>query len=761
MAIAGKVAPTYEGDWSADKSYQQHTYVRYNGDAYIAMKASVGIEPTNEEYWFLALKNVSQAQLDALNNRIDQIQTTSSGTLSQAGWYRVAKYDVQSHTNGGSGNGCIIHISNFYSNNNSESHTIQLRSTYGNQEFDSLGSKSSYVTRLFSKIRYTHDANKAYIEVYYAINSSNPAYFKVNSGDILGYWQAITPVLTSETVEGVTITCTYDIPANASPVTDLDLAQVDGSTYLTEPILEKALTLKQGVYNFKLSGDSYTGNDLPNQQYVWGMATIYVFDSRYIVVKLHGYNELPMVYNRYASGMWKGWKTYATTTDLANYVSENALTKTMTTYSATTLDELKAAYQSMFDNTGHAKISQAKINHPVIWDILPSYTFYVETFNWMNLYGWQKAFTYDSQCEYYRYMDNGTWSEWQNYATTSYCDSKLDTALTTLHANRGMYSSTVIDLTDTTIYSEDTWYPCVGRPSPTESLFRYNCYTKLGYSGVPSWATHTQGFTCNLDMLIRGSGWGITDAQSIQLDNSFKYSDENPIGYGQISTNSQPVFYLRGGGKYYIQSEHAATWTVYTDVYEYGGQIAQPQTTYPGVVFSRAVIDADFAGYLKAIGGYVGYLNFDYSGSLYNQIRMHMLNDNLEIGDPNGKRLKFDFSSCGTPSNVLHSGNFSDYALPLDGSKAMTGNLSISNTNGSMALMTSTSGIGLMDKSTTKWILRKFGGKHYVNESDEILTKGNSVAVAVTASAPSDTSALWYDTVNKVLKYYVDGAWQQ
>lgn len=68
MAIAGKVAPTYAGEWSDILQYQQHVYVRYNGDCYISIKPSVGISPTNKEYWFLALKNVTKEQIDNIVN---------------------------------------------------------------------------------------------------------------------------------------------------------------------------------------------------------------------------------------------------------------------------------------------------------------------------------------------------------------------------------------------------------------------------------------------------------------------------------------------------------------------------------------------------------------------------------------------------------------------------------------------------------------------------------------------------------------------
>lgn len=47
------------------------------------------------------------------------------------------------------------------------------------------------------------------------------------------------------------------------------------------------------------------------------------------------------------------------------------------------------------------------------------------------------------------------------------------------------------------------------------------------------------------------------------------------------------------------------------------------------------------------------------------------------------------------------------------------------------------------------------------NVKSTLLHTGNSKATVISNTAPTDTSALWYDTTNKVCKYYKDGAWQQ
>lgn len=56
MAIAGRVAIVPKGDWSADATYKRLDAVTYNNALFIAKKeVSVGILPTNIEYWMKAL----------------------------------------------------------------------------------------------------------------------------------------------------------------------------------------------------------------------------------------------------------------------------------------------------------------------------------------------------------------------------------------------------------------------------------------------------------------------------------------------------------------------------------------------------------------------------------------------------------------------------------------------------------------------------------------------------------------------------------
>ena len=87
---------------------------------------------------------------------------------------------------------------------------------------------------------------------------------------------------------------------------------------LTNSILEKALTLTNGMHNFILGGANYTGNDLPSVVYAYGNATV-ESRGREATVILWGRLNSPIAVNYYV-GEWSGWQTFATIADLANYL---------------------------------------------------------------------------------------------------------------------------------------------------------------------------------------------------------------------------------------------------------------------------------------------------------------------------------------------------------------------------------------------------------------------------------------------------------
>lgn len=161
-----------------------------------------------------------------VNNKLQYIQTTSYTVVETAGWYRIAEYNstTESVLRGSYGNACFLSLKRAYNHYGTEEYRIRLSSAYDSQTFKcedaTIGSK-----QLISKVRYTYDSEKAYIEIYYNEDLENPVFAEIsNSTDAYTCWKAINFEATEETVDGVTVTTTYDIPASASPATSVDLA---------------------------------------------------------------------------------------------------------------------------------------------------------------------------------------------------------------------------------------------------------------------------------------------------------------------------------------------------------------------------------------------------------------------------------------------------------------------------------------------------------------------------------------------------------
>ena len=178
----------------------------------------VCVHPTTQKIYPL-LHSDNFTDYAATKESVDKIQTTKYASFSTPGWYRIAKFITSSQVKGGTANGLDLTIKRSFNNSNNEIHNIRLLSRYDKQEFVSMGSLSGGF--LFTKIRYTYDETYAYIEIYYRGSVNNGCHFILSNHTD---WEFIDAVATEETVEGVTVTTTYDIPANASPVNSVDLA---------------------------------------------------------------------------------------------------------------------------------------------------------------------------------------------------------------------------------------------------------------------------------------------------------------------------------------------------------------------------------------------------------------------------------------------------------------------------------------------------------------------------------------------------------
>lgn len=173
-------------------------------------------------------------------------------------------------------------------------------------------------------------------------------------------------------------------------------------------------------------------------------------------------------------------------------------------------------------------------------------------------------------------------------------DGKAVSAATADYASQTLFDKAQwVSLTN---LDQNTWYPVVSMNGiPYEGLRHIKCNVQLNGGSKPSWSTHGDGFTVNLDMLVTACGQGRTSANSICLDNFYSWttSNANPAGYSQMTNGSVAVFWLRGGGQYRLYADWDANWQLKTSTYTNNGQSVSPTTSYPGVSYNKATLDGD------------------------------------------------------------------------------------------------------------------------------------------------------------------------
>ena len=154
-----------------------------------------------------------------------------------------------------------------------------------------------------------------------------------------------------------------------------------------------------------------------------------------------------------------------------------------------------------------------------------------------------------------------------------------------------------VNLTD---LDQNTWYPVTGTGISYRGLRHFKCNVQLNSGSKPNWSTHGSGFTAVVDILEESSGWGTTDMQGMVLVNNqcwINDSNKPPVGYRQLNNGSIPVWWLRGGGTYFLAADYDCTWTIRKSKYENSGQSVEPRTTYPGVSVRRSTIVANLDGH--------------------------------------------------------------------------------------------------------------------------------------------------------------------
>lgn len=150
----------------------------------------------------------------------------------------------------------------------------------------------------------------------------------------------------------------------------------------------------------------------------------------------------------------------------------------------------------------------------------------------------------------------------------------------------GGYKTTL----DLSSLNNSLYYPVTGASIPANGYHKIKVSVHLNSGTKPSWATHDSGFTTNVELYTTAYGWGVTHGETIILNDSYNFTNcGQVVGFTQNGNNSVPVLWLRGGGKYFVECDYSASWTVRTSLYyTYGNasdtykQTVEPQSSYPG-----------------------------------------------------------------------------------------------------------------------------------------------------------------------------------
>lgn len=167
-------------------------------------------------------------------------------------------------------------------------------------------------------------------------------------------------------------------------------------------------------------------------------------------------------------------------------------------------------------------------------------------------------------------------------STASTANSNASSALTTANSAKSLADTLngntlkrhqiTVSLASSS-YDVSKYYPVLLNAGiPTNGTYTYEVNVQLNSGTKPSWATHSAGFTCNLKANVKANGWGATNGYGWIEDNYYSFCDKMPAYITQFRYSSKIVFYLRGGGTYYIYSpqvnDSATIYTAKTNLYD-------------------------------------------------------------------------------------------------------------------------------------------------------------------------------------------------
>ena len=207
------------------------------------------------------------------------------------------------------------------------------------------------------------------------------------------------------------------------------------------------------------------------------------------------------------------------------------------------------------------------------------------------------------------HYDNSTGSDYStalmcqgNYSNIVYLPSSSGTLALTSQVLT--WKSQIIDMRN---YSGSYWHP-VTVDLPHTGYNKIKVSVQLNSGDKPSWATHSLGITCNMEIWATASGWGTTSAETICLNYTYAHCSQNPCGWMQLGYPSLGILFLRGGSRYKVYTDFDATFTPHDQKYtwtsgSYSQNTGGPYTNCPGLNFNKNKIYANLDGYASHLEG--------------------------------------------------------------------------------------------------------------------------------------------------------------
>ena len=182
--------------------------------------------------------------------------------------------------------------------------------------------------------------------------------------------------------------------------------------------------------------------------------------------------------------------------------------------------------------------------------------------------------------------------------------------------NYSYYQRDTIDLSDTSIYDENKYYPCTSK-IPVNGLYELQVAVQLNSGTKPSWSTHDSGFTYNLSALLKANDWGVTNGTMIIFEDNYSHSSIKPGSLTQLTNSGNAVLWLRGGGKYFVFKDWAEGWNIHTTTADIYSQTIAPTETLPASQGEKVSYESHTHNYLPLSGGTMtGKLSWSGEGAL-------------------------------------------------------------------------------------------------------------------------------------------------